>query len=42
MNKIGNCYAITETLTNEKYHLVLGLKMGITANPFTKLSITEM
>ena len=28
MNEMGNCYPITETLTNEKYHLVFGLKNG--------------
>ena len=26
MNEIGNCYPITEILTNEKYHHVLGFK----------------
>ena len=28
MNEMGNCYPITETLTNEKHHLVSGLKNG--------------
>ena len=28
VNEIGNCYPITETLTNEKHHLVSGLKNG--------------
>ena len=28
INEIGNCHPITETLTNEKHHLVSGLKNG--------------
>ena len=37
MNEIGNCHPITETLANEKYHLVFGLKMGIIVYPWTKV-----
>ena len=28
VNEIGNCHPITETVTNEKYDLVLGLRNG--------------